>query len=223
MQSRSDMFALRRAVIVAFCVTGAACSTPSTQPKVAKKGAAATTVVQPARVDIQQDATGFTILEDVRVSADVRADYENAVRLLEQQQYQPGVSALVKVTEAAPNVTAAHIDLGIGFARSGELAKAEESFKRALQLNPRHPIAHNELGMVYRRQGKFSESRASYEKALELFPTFHFAQRNLAILCDLYLADLSCALKYYQAYQQAAPSDTDTAKWLADLNARAKR
>ena len=223
MQSRSDMFALRLAVIAALCVTVAACSTPSTQPKVAKKSSPATTVVQPARVDIQQDATGFTILEDVRVSADVRAEYENAVRLLEQQQYEPGVSALVKVTEAAPNVTAAHIDLGIGYARSGELAKAEESFKRALQLNPKHPIAHNELGMVYRRQGKFSEARASYEKALELFPTFHFAQRNLAILCDVYLADWGCALEHYQAYQQAAPSDTDTAKWLADLNARAKR
>ena len=223
MQSRSDLFALRRAVIATLCVTVAACSTPSTQPKVAKKASAATKVVQPARVDIQQDATGFTILEEVRVSADVRAEYENAVRLLEQQQYQPGVSALVKVTEAAPNVTAAHIDLGIGYARSGELVKAEESLKRALQLNPKHPIAHNELGMVYRRQGKFSEARASYEKALELFPTFHFAQRNLAILCDVYLADLSCALKHYQAYQQAVPSDTDTAKWLADLNARAKR
>jgi Flp pilus assembly protein TadD len=223
MQSRSDTsFALRRAGIVALCVTVAACSTPSTQPKAAKKTAAAT-AVQPARVDIQQDATGFTILEDVRVSAEVRADYENAVRLLEQQQYAPGVSALVKVTQAAPNVTAAHIDLGIGYARSGELAKAEESFKRALQLNPRHPIAHNELGMVYRRQGKFAEARASYEKALELFPAFHFAQRNLAILCDVYLADLGCALKYYEAYQQAAPGDSDTAKWLADLNARTKR
>jgi Flp pilus assembly protein TadD len=224
MQPRSDSsFALRSAVTVALCVMVAACSTPATQPKATKKGSAATSAVQPARVDIHQDATGFTILEDVRVSADVRADYENAVRLLEQQQYEPGVSALVKVTEAAPNVTAAHIDLGIGYARSGELAKAEESFKRALQLNPRHPIAHNELGMVYRRQGKFTEARASYEKALELFPTFHFAQRNLAILCDVYLADLSCALKHYEAYQQAAPSDTDTAKWLADLNARTKR
>jgi tetratricopeptide (TPR) repeat protein len=77
--------------------------------------------------------------------------------------------------------------------------------------------------MVYRRQGKFSEARASYEKALELYPTFHFAQRNLAILCDVYLADLACGLKYYEAYRQAVPDDAETAKWLADLNARAKR
>jgi len=42
-------------------------------------------------------------------------------------------------------------------------------------------------------------------------------------LCDVYLADLGCALKYYEAYQQAAPNDSDTAKWLADLNARTKR
>lgn len=223
MQPRRDMsLALRHACMVAICMTAAACSTPASQPKVVKKGPATPMLSQPARVDVQQDATGFTILEDVRVSAEVRADYEAAVRLLDQQQYAPGVSALVKVTEAAPNVTAAHIDLGIAYARSGELAKAVESFKRALQLNPRHPVAHNELGMVYRRQGKFSEARASYEKALELFPSFHFAQRNLAILCDVYLADLGCARTYYEAYQQAAPGDRDTAKWLADLNARTK-
>lgn len=143
--------------------------------------------------------------------------------MLELQQYQQGIAALIAVTETAPNVTAAHIDLGIGYARAGELDKAEASLNKALQLNPRHPIAYNELGMVYRRKGMFREARASYEKALELFPTFHFAQRNLAILCDVYLADLACGLKYYEAYQQATPGDGETAKWLADLNARAKR
>jgi Flp pilus assembly protein TadD len=224
MRSRADMcFAsTRRAVAsLAAAVFLAACSTPSTQEKPLQKQAAR--ALQPARVDIQQDATGFTILEDVRVSADVRAEYESAVRMLELQQYEQGVASLLKVTESAPNVTAAQIDLGIGYARSGDLDKAEESLKRALQLNPRHLIAYNELGMVYRRKGKFNEARASYEKALELFPTFHFAQRNLAILCDVYLADLDCALKYYEAYHQTAPGDGETAKWLADLNARVKR
>jgi Flp pilus assembly protein TadD len=207
MRSRADrcFSSTRRAVAsLAAAVFLAACSTPSTQEKPLQKQAAR--ALQPARVDIQQDATGFTILEDVRVSADVRAEYESAVRMLELQQYEQ-----------------AQIDLGIGYARSGDLDKAEESLKRALQLNPRHPIAYNELGMVYRRKGKFNEARASYEKALELFPTFHFAQRNLAILCDVYLADLDCALKHYEAYRQAAPGDGETAKWLADLNARVKR
>jgi Flp pilus assembly protein TadD len=217
MPARSDM----RCVVLLAAMVMTACSTaPTTSKPVTKQSAAAQ---QAPRVDIQQDPTGFTILEDVRVNAEIRAEYESAVRTLELRQYDQGIASLVRVTENAPNVTAAHIDLGIAYSRSGELDKAEQSLSKALQLNPRHPIAYNELGMVYRRQGKFREARASYEKALELYPTFHFAQRNLAILCDVYLADLACGLKYYEAYQQAAPDDADTAKWLADLNARAKR
>lgn len=222
MRSRIDVCLVSmRHVVLLTAVFMTACSTPSTQEKPMQNQQAK--AQQPARIDIQQDAAGFTILEDVHVSADVRAEYESAVRTLELQQYEQGIASLLKVTQSAPNVTAAHIDLGIGYARSGNLDEAEKSLKTALQLNPRHPIAYNELGMVYRRKGKFSEARASYEKALELFPTFHFAQRNLAILCDVYLADLACGLKYYEAYQKAAPGDGETAKWLADLNARAKR
>lgn len=222
MQSGSDMIFRTLPVAALFATLFvAACSTPARQDKPVQKAAAK--ALPSARVDMQQDAVGFTILEDVRVSADARAEYESAVRMLEQQQYEQGIAALLEITRSAPNVTAVHIDLGMAYARAGDLDKAEESLKKALQLNPRHPIAYNELGMVYRRKGKFTEARASYEKALEIFPTFHFAQRNLAILCDVYLADLGCALQHYTAYQQAAPDDADTAKWLADLNARAKR
>ena len=211
---------MRHATLLAATLL-AACSTPSTREQPMRNQHA--TAQQATRVDIQQDASGFTIVEDVRVSADVRTEYESAMRMMESQQYEQGIAALVQVTEAAPNVTAAHIDLGIGYARSDDLDKAEQSFRKALELNPRHPIAYNELGMVYRRKGMFREARASYEKALELFPTFHFAQRNLAILCDVYLADLACGLKYYEAYQQSVPGDGEVAKWLADLNVRAGR
>ncbi len=220
---RRSLSRFTRALLpIATALALVACSTPAPKEKAVREHRKEE-ALRPARVDIQQDATGFTILEDVRVSTDVHSQYENAVRLLEAHQYEQGIAALEEASAAAPNVTAIHIDLGIAYARSGELNRAEESLKKALQLNSRHPIAYNELGMVQRRQGKFQEARASYEKALELFPTFHFAQRNLAILCDVYLADLGCALTYYEAYQRAAPADGETAKWLADLNARAKR
>ena len=143
-----------------------------------------------------------------------------ALSYLQQGRFDEGIVLLEKVAEAAPELSAPRIDLGVAQHRAGDLEAAESSLLRALESNPEQPIAHNELGIIYRKTGRFDEARKSYESALAVYPGFHFARRNLAILCDLYLADLECALENYEAYMKTVPSDEEASMWIADIRYR---
>ncbi len=181
---------------------------------------APTPVAAPAaQIEVQQE-TGFTITEDVPVDETVRAEYDTALRYLEQGYLEEGVTLLEAIVEAAPDLAAPSVDLGIALHTEGRLEDAEASFKRALVTIPSHPIALNELGIIYRKTGRFDAARQSYEAALAVYPGYHYARRNLAILCDLYLADLACALENYQAYMATVPSDDEAEMWIADLRLR---
>jgi tetratricopeptide (TPR) repeat protein len=159
----------------------------------------------------------------VLVSDEVRADYEAAVRMLKESQYEPAIPLLLKVTEHDPALTAlraANIDLGIAYAGAGDLDSAEASLNTALQLNAHQPAAYNELGLVQGRKKEFAKARASYEAALAQSADFQYAHRNLAIVCDIYLGDYACALEHYEAYSGLVPDDADVVKWIADLRKR---
>jgi len=183
--------------------------------------ACATTAPQepPARIEIQE-AVGFTITEEARIGGDVRADYEQAMLYLEQGRHDEGIALLESVAVAAPDLSAPRIDLGIAYHQAGDLEAAEANLVQALDSNPDQPVAHNELGIVHRKAGRFQEARTSYEAALAIYPGFHYARRNLAILCDLYLADLQCALDNYEAYMTTVDGDEEAEMWIADLRYR---
>ena len=173
----------------------------------------------PVNVEIQEQV-GFTITEEARIGGDVRADYETALSYLQQGRHDEGIELLERVAAAAPELSAPRIDLGIAQHRAGDLEAAEKNLLLALESNPEQPVAHNELGIIYRKTGRFAQARKSYEAALAVYPGFHFARRNLAILCDLYLSDLQCALQHYEIYSQAVPEDETVAMWIVDLRNR---
>ena len=83
------------------------------------------------------------------------------------------------------------------------------------------PAAQNLLGVQKRRAGQFADARAAYERALALDPNFADAERNLAILQDLYLDNPTAALPHYERYQLLTQgADTQVTAWLAELKAR---
>ena len=172
---------------------------------------------------VHATATGFTIVESAKVDGATRADYARAAGLLAQERYAEGIALMQSVVAKQPKLTAAYIDLGIAYGKTNELDKAEASLKQAVELQPQHPVAWNELGLVQRRLGKLNDARASYEKSLAAAPGFHFARLNLAVLCDMYLADPSCALENYLIYQQVMPGDKQVAGWIANARSRVEK
>jgi len=183
-------------------------SSPFSEPSVARLG---------------DGRDGFVIREVPEMDGSSRRDFDRAVALLEEQDYERAVDLLEKIIERAPGVTAPYIDIAIAYQHLGKPDQAEEHLKTALELFPGHPVACNEYGLLYRKSGRFAEARAVYEKAIARFPDYYPVHRNLGILCDLYLNDPACALNHYEIYGEARPQDKQVKMWIADLRSRLER
>jgi Flp pilus assembly protein TadD len=205
---------IRTALLACVSLAIVGCNTTPTQE------VPAVTEAVPARLEIQE-SVGFTIVEAAPIEGAVRLDYDRAHDLLNQGKVEEGIALLETVAEAAPELSAPRIDLGIAYHRSGNFEAAETELKQALNINVAHPVALNELGIVYRKTARFDDARRSYEAALNVYPGFHYARRNLAVLCDLYLDDLDCALENYEAYVAMVSSDDEAATWYKNVRFRA--
>lgn len=163
---------------------------------------------------------GFMISERAKLDAEVRGDFEQGSAMIREGKFEKAAELLEKVIARAPGLTAPHINAAIAYNHLKKPEQAEQHLKAALELVPGHPVASNEYGLMLRKAGRFADSRVVFEKSLAAFPEYHPLNRNLAILCDLYLKDLSCAQEQYELYSKALPADKQVKVWLADLSTR---
>jgi len=107
---------------------------------------------------------------------------------------------------------------------AGHYDDARQLFEAALAAGPVHAPALNRLGVADRRLGRLADARGAYERAIAADPAFPGAERNLAILFDLYLGDARAALAHYERYQTLTNgTDAEVTAWLAELRTRLAR
>lgn len=112
-----------------------------------------------------------------------------------------GVAALVTVAALAGCVSsggdpllgkadmhqAARINtqLGIGYLREGQLARAQDKLKRAIDQDPDYGEAHQGLALVYLQRGDRDSAEKEYRKALSLDRDNPELQNNFGVfLCE---------------------------------------
>lgn len=165
-------------------------------------------------------SSGIRKEQTVVVDSDTQQVFDQALQLLQAEQYDNAISLLNDVIEREKRLTAPYINLAMAYRHTGDDKMAEKYLLKALEIDQAQPVANNELGILYRKQGRFVDAKNVYTKALAENPDYLPVIRNLGILCDLYLRDAQCALEQFEKYQAEVPDDKTIEIWIADLKTR---
>ena len=177
-------------------------------------------VIQPEAVPTAQSKP---VVESIPVATD-------AISPQLQLQYQVGIDAMKKGEHAKaqrtfrkfirskPKLAGAYINLALIHFEKEESEKSLKLVTRAIELNNQQPQAFNLRAQLLIKQGKINQAKEDYLSAIQLKPDYANAQYNLALLYDIYLQELTLAIKHYEIYLSLINyPDAPTQEWLDQL------
>lgn len=82
--------------------------------------------------------------------------------------------------KTSPSSSQNHNNLGDLYARHGDLEKAVEEFKKAIELKPNYGDAYHNLANIYGQMGKNDLAIENYQKAISTNPNLWQSHQNLA-------------------------------------------
>ena len=110
------------------------------------------------------------------------------------------------VTLRRANYIDGWLKLGETQTRAHDLVGAENSFNKALSMNPQQPEAYNGLGMVSLQRNRPRDAVQHFNAALKAQPDYAPAILNLAVVEQAYLNDRPAALQKYHEYLALTPA-----------------
>lgn len=158
--------------------------------------------------------------ENIVLNEEQNALFNAAMLQMDKENYQAGIDQLEQLVAQNNASAVPYINMAIAYKKLEKTDEAEKSLKSALEIEPNNPVANNEYALLLRKKGQFVEARQTYENILTKYPEFALANKNLGVLCDIYIKDYQCALDAYQAYSAVKPNDDDVKIWISDLEMR---
>ncbi len=107
-----------------------------------------------------------------------------------------------------PNSPTAHNNLGVVYKRKGQLDKAEEYYRKALEIEP-NPKRHYNLANMYAESDRLDEAEEQYRKALKIRPNYGRAHYNLGALL-FNRGDLDRAVEHFRRVLEIQPDFAPT-------------
>lgn len=127
-------------------------------------------------------------------------DYlERGRSLLEEGRLNDAIDQLSRATSLDPKLTQAHSLLAVAYDRKGLHERAEDSYKRAIEVNENDPQSLNNLGYSLYLNGNYRAAVDKLKRAARLAPA------DARILNNLALAQVRLG-KYDDAYRNFARS-----------------
>jgi tetratricopeptide (TPR) repeat protein len=117
---------------------------------------------------------------------------------------EESIDAYERALIANPQRLEALINCGTLYYELGNLAKAEEYFRRAVESDSQSSLAHSNLGSVLEELGHLEEARQRLRSAVRLEPGYSDARYTLALVCEKINA-FAEAREHWQQYVALDP------------------
>ncbi len=153
-----------------------------------------------------------------RISKKTITAYNEALKHMSAKNYDTAIIEMQNVAKMDRRVSGPWVNIGVAYKELGDTKRAQLAFEKAIMINPNNPYALNQLAILKRENGEFDEAEKLYIKALAAYPDYKNAHLNLAILCDVYLRKIGCALNHYQEYLDlSGGQDKQVIAWMSQL------